>query len=557
MAITTILRLTVVQDLLGVEAPSVLRLTIAQDVASIMTPLPDGDYGDVTVSTSGTVMTINNGAVTNAKMADMAADTIKGRANGAGTGVPQDLTATQVRTILSVYTQAQVDAAIAAAVENLDWKDNVRVATAAAGTLASDFENGDTVDGVVIATGDRILIKDQASGLENGIYLVNASGAPTRTSDANTSAEIQDSVVKVEEGTANTGKVFRQTAINVNLGVTALVFAELAGGGGSPGGANTEVQFNDGGSFGGDAGFTYNKATNQGTIGQLVVGPGTAAAPALKSTLDASGFYMDSSGFRSNVSTFGLAHTVFDVGTGYRMGTGGKTTASAVFHIGAGLVNANYGQVLFDDSPGLTTPVVGQMEKLVNNWWVTKSVAMAEAMPSTIFTQTADKTVSNTVAETSIIGNGSSYKASGSALPAFPADYFVVGRTIDVDIRGVYTTPAAVTPTLLINIKLGSTVIATITTTSLVANVTNYWWKLQGKLVCRSTGGTGSVVFIGTISYADGATGGHREDPLDNAGAATTIDTTVSQQFDATVQWDAATATRSIKTVVCDLMNKI
>lgn len=57
--------------------------------------------GDVTSVGDG-AQTIANNAVTNAKAADMAADTIKGRANGAGTGDPTDLTATQVRTILNV-----------------------------------------------------------------------------------------------------------------------------------------------------------------------------------------------------------------------------------------------------------------------------------------------------------------------------------------------------------------------------------------------------------------------------------------------------------------------
>ena len=74
-------------------------------------------------------------------------------------------------------------------VESLLYGDGVpeliscRVATIAAGTLASDFENGDTIDSVVLATGDRILIKDQASGVENGIYIVQATGAPVRADD--------------------------------------------------------------------------------------------------------------------------------------------------------------------------------------------------------------------------------------------------------------------------------------------------------------------------------------------------------------------------------------
>ena len=54
----------------------------------------------------------------------------------------------------------------------LDVKESVRVASTAALTLASDFEAGDVIDGVTLVAGDRILIKDQASNIENGIFVV-------------------------------------------------------------------------------------------------------------------------------------------------------------------------------------------------------------------------------------------------------------------------------------------------------------------------------------------------------------------------------------------------
>lgn len=53
---------------------------------------PDADYGDITVSSSGSVWTVDNDVVTNAKLANVSTDTIKGRAT-AGTGDPEDLTA--------------------------------------------------------------------------------------------------------------------------------------------------------------------------------------------------------------------------------------------------------------------------------------------------------------------------------------------------------------------------------------------------------------------------------------------------------------------------------
>ena len=77
-------------------------------------------------------------------------------------------------------TKQQLDAAIA----GFSWKQPVRVATTANGTLATAFANGQTIDGVTLATGDRILIKDQSTGADNGIYTVNSSGAPTRATDA-------------------------------------------------------------------------------------------------------------------------------------------------------------------------------------------------------------------------------------------------------------------------------------------------------------------------------------------------------------------------------------
>lgn len=103
----------------------------------------------------------------------------------------------------------------------------VRVATTAAGTLATSFENGDTVDGVVLATGDRILIKSQSAGAENGIYTVNGSGAPTRALDFDSSAEsLASTLVVVAEGTLNADKAFMLTTnAPITLGTTALTFA--------------------------------------------------------------------------------------------------------------------------------------------------------------------------------------------------------------------------------------------------------------------------------------------------------------------------------------------
>lgn len=125
--------------------------------------------------------------------------------------------------------KADVDAIAA----GLNWKDSVRAATAIAGTLATSFENGDAIDGVTLATGDRILIKDQAAPAENGIYVVAASGAPTRATDADTAAEVLQMAVFVEEGTANADTGWVQTTnAPITLNTTGLSYSQFTGIGG-------------------------------------------------------------------------------------------------------------------------------------------------------------------------------------------------------------------------------------------------------------------------------------------------------------------------------------
>lgn len=117
-------------------------------------------------------------------------------------------------------------------VNGLDWKASVRAATTANGTLATAFANGQVIDGVTLATGDRILLKNQTTGADNGIYVVAASGAPVRATDADASAEVTAGMaVFVSEGTANGNTQWSLTTDDpITLGTTALVFAQIGAG---------------------------------------------------------------------------------------------------------------------------------------------------------------------------------------------------------------------------------------------------------------------------------------------------------------------------------------
>lgn len=104
--------------------------------------------------------------------------------------------------------EAAVSAAAAAAAgAGLKYR-SVRVATTANGTISTAYANGQTVDGVVLVTGDRILLKNQTTASQNGIYTVNPSGSPTRATDADLWVEIVSSVAIVSAGSTNAGSVW-------------------------------------------------------------------------------------------------------------------------------------------------------------------------------------------------------------------------------------------------------------------------------------------------------------------------------------------------------------
>jgi len=130
-------------------------------------------------------------------------------------------------------TDAATKAYVDAQLQGLDVKNSVRVATTANGTLSSAFANGQTVDGVTLATNDRILIKNQSTGSENGIYTVNASGAPTRATDFDADSEVTGGAFFfAEEGTVNADNGFVLTNDGaITVGTTALTFTQFSGAG--------------------------------------------------------------------------------------------------------------------------------------------------------------------------------------------------------------------------------------------------------------------------------------------------------------------------------------
>jgi hypothetical protein len=111
--------------------------------------------------------------------------------------------------------------------QGLTPKVSVVVATLINGTLASDFENGDTIDTVVLATNDRILIKNQTAQEENGIYLIQASGAPVRATDYDTDAEVDAGTFTFVSGGTQIG-LWVQVTQTPTLDTDPLVFSPIS-----------------------------------------------------------------------------------------------------------------------------------------------------------------------------------------------------------------------------------------------------------------------------------------------------------------------------------------
>jgi len=131
-----------------------------------------------------------------------------------------------------IATKGYVDAAR----QGLDVKQSVRVASATPVAIANGLEAGDTIDGVTLAEGDRVLLMGQTSASENGIYVAVASGAASRSSDANGTADTGElkpgTFTFVEEGTDNSDKGFVvSTNGTITVGSTAIAFTQFSGAG--------------------------------------------------------------------------------------------------------------------------------------------------------------------------------------------------------------------------------------------------------------------------------------------------------------------------------------
>ncbi len=241
-------------------------------------------------------------------------------------------------------------------------KELCRAATTANITISTALNSGDVIDGVTLADGDRVLVKDQSTGSQNGIYVVGAT--PVRDYDESTDDPSFGYLVLVLQGTANAGTLWHNTNTSApTIGSTALTFAAFTGSG-----------LSDPMTTRGD--IIYRNPSNV-TARLGIGGSGTVLS---SDGTDAS-WQTPSSGFANPMTTKGDLIVGDTGGSPIRKGVGSDgqvLTADAASTGGMKWNTASGGGGLTHTFAGYNT-VGGSYESMITHRWYAKKITLASA----------------------------------------------------------------------------------------------------------------------------------------------------------------------------------
>ena len=174
----------------------VVKASNLSDLASASTARSNLGLGTMAVQNSGTV-SISGGSIT-------------------GIGTPSNNS--------DVAIKSYVDELVA----GLRTRIIAEVATTANVNLSNGLEAGDTIDGVTLVAGDRVLVKDQSTATENGLYLAVSSGAASRDPQYDTISELSGGLIVVNQGSQNDNKIFLCTTdSDGSLGSTNITYTQV------------------------------------------------------------------------------------------------------------------------------------------------------------------------------------------------------------------------------------------------------------------------------------------------------------------------------------------
>jgi hypothetical protein len=268
---------TLVTDDIAEAATSPTNLWFTNERAqdAVATAISNGTQTNITITYDDTANSLSFNASGGVSSLTGTANEIEvSSSTGAVTiGLPNDITIAGNITINgtpSSSTHAATVGYVDSIAQGLDIKASVLVATTTNGTLTTAFSNGSVIDGITLTTNDRILIKDQTDQTANGIYIVQASGAPARSSDMNAGAEFPGAFTFVEQGSTNADRGFVCTNDSVIIGTTDIVFTQFSSGGSYLAGNGITLTGN---SFSIDTAITADLSTAQTLTNKTLTSP--------------------------------------------------------------------------------------------------------------------------------------------------------------------------------------------------------------------------------------------------------------------------------------------
>ena len=446
---------------------------------------------------------------------------------------------------------ADTDAATKAYVDNIAQGLDTKASVVAATTANITLSGAQTIDGISVIAGDRILVKNQTAPADNGIYLCAVAGW-TRTTDMDTWAEVPGAYTFVETGTINadTGWVCTSNA-GGTLGVTSITWAQFSGAGSYSAGTGltlTGTQFS--------VNASQTQVTSVGTLGNLTVTGNITSGNANLGNAVTANFFSGSgnnlsniqganvSGFVANAVYANLATyatTANAVAGGnvsgivanatYATSSGTATGLSAILSIASGGTNSSAtptaGTVGYGNGTAHAYTAVGSAGQVLTSnagsapYWTTPTTGTVTAVTATAPVSSSGGTTPNiSMAQSTTSANGwlsnvdwNTFNNKGS------------GSVTSVTATGPLSSSGGTTPNISIT----------------VANSTVSGYLANADWVTFNAKGSGSVTSVANGAYLTGGTITTSGTLAVNAASANTASTVVAR--DESGNFNAGTIT--------------